>query len=130
MDAVDHHAVIGDALGILIEGLTPFVGRVFADVLPPNMEWTELLRRKDMTSGRRVGTYQSRDLSLMLRAMTERLGELGFPFSQHLPRQAQNYAGELRDGACQVICVSDCGRLPLGHSGSRSGNWMAKVLSA
>ena len=97
MDAVDHHAVIGDALGILIQGLTPFVERVFTDVLPPNMEWTELLRRKDMASGRRVGVYQGRDLSLMLRAMTERIGELGFPFSQHLPRQGQNYASELRE---------------------------------
>jgi hypothetical protein len=33
-------------------------------------------------------------------------------------------------GACQFICVNDCGRLSLGHSGSRSGNWMAKVFSA
>jgi Transposase len=32
--------------------------------------------------------------------------------------------------ACQDNCVNDCGRLSLGHSGSRSGNWMAKVLSA
>ena len=97
MDAVDYHAVVGDALGILIQGLTPFVERVFADVLPPNMDWTELLRRKDLASGRRLGMYQSRDLSLMLRAMTERIGELGFPFSQQLSRQGQNYASELRD---------------------------------
>ena len=97
MDLVDYHAVMGDALGILIQGLTPFVERVFADVLPPDMDWTELLRRKDAQSGRRVGVYQSRDLSLMLRAMTERIGELGFPFSRHLPRQGQTYASELRD---------------------------------
>ena len=33
----------------------------------------------------------------MLRVMTERLGDIGFPFSRHLSRQAQNYASELRD---------------------------------
>jgi hypothetical protein len=33
-------------------------------------------------------------------------------------------------GTCQDNCVRCCGRLSLGHSGSRSGNWMAKVFSA
>ena len=97
MDGADYHSAVGDALGILIQGLTPFIERVFADALPPNLEWTELLRRKDLAGGRRVGTYRNRDLSLMLRAMTERLGELGYPFDQYLPRQGQNYASELRD---------------------------------
>jgi hypothetical protein len=96
MDA-DHHPTVGDALGILIQGLTPFVERVFTQVLPPGLEWTELLRRKDLASGRRLGNYRSRDLSLMLRAMTERLGDLGYPFSQCLSRHGQNYASELRD---------------------------------
>jgi hypothetical protein len=93
----DYHSTVGDALGILIEGLSPFVQRVFADTLPPGLEWTELLRRKDLTAGRRVGAYRSRDLSLLLRAMTERLGELGYPFNRVLARQAQNYASELRE---------------------------------
>jgi hypothetical protein len=97
MDGADYHSAVGDALGILIQGLTPFIERVFSDALPPDLEWTELLRRKDLAGGRRLGTYRSRDLSLMLRAMTERLGELGYPFSQYLPRQGQNYASELRD---------------------------------
>ncbi|ORV09814.1 DUF3320 domain-containing protein [Mycobacterium celatum] len=97
MDNADHHSAVGDALGILVQGLTPFVEQVFADTLPPSIEWTELLRRKDLAVGRRVGMYRNRDLSLMLRAMTERLGELGYPFSQHLSRQGQNYASELRD---------------------------------
>jgi hypothetical protein len=35
MDGVDHHSAVGDALGILIQGLTPFVERVFADALLP-----------------------------------------------------------------------------------------------
>jgi len=32
--------------------------------------------------------------------------------------------------ACQDNCVRCCSRLFLGYSGSRSGHWMAKVLSA
>ncbi|ODR03479.1 DNA helicase [Mycobacterium intermedium] len=97
MDEVDYHEQVGEALGILIGGLRPFVERVLTEALPPGVSWTELLRRKDIAAGRRVGMYQERDLSLMLRAMTERLGDVGFPFSQHLSRQAQNYASELRD---------------------------------
>jgi hypothetical protein len=93
----DYHSTVGDALAVLIDGLSPFVERVFAEALPPGVEWTELLRRKDMAASRRVGAYRNRDLSLMLRAMTERLGDLGYPFNRALPRHAQNYASELRD---------------------------------
>lgn len=97
MTEPDFHPTVGEALGILIEGLSPFVDRVFAGVLSPGVAWPEVLRRKDEAAGRRVGTYRSGDLSLQLRAMTERLGALGYPFSGHLPRTAQNYASELRD---------------------------------
>ena len=97
VDDVDYHAAVGDALMVLIGGLTPFVERVLSGALPPGVAWTELLRRKDAASGRRGGVYRSGDLSLMLRVMTERLGDIGFPFSRHLSRQAQNYASELRD---------------------------------
>lgn len=97
MSDTDYHSTVGDALAILIDGLSPFVERVFGEILPPGVDWTDLLRRKDIEAGRRVGLYRNHDLALMLRAMTERLGNLGFPFSRDLPRQAQNYAGELRD---------------------------------
>lgn len=94
----DYHLVVGEAITLLIGGLTPFVERVMARALPPGLEWTEVLRRKDISLGRRGGEYRSSgDLSLMLRAMTERLGDLGYPFSGHMSRQAQNYASELRD---------------------------------
>jgi hypothetical protein len=88
---------VGEALAILIDGLAPFVQEASAKALPPSVLWTELLRRKDAAAGRQMGTYRDGDLSLMLRAMTERLGEYGFPFSRHLSRPGQNYASELRD---------------------------------
>lgn len=34
---------------------------------------------------------------MMLRAMTERLGDVGYPFSRSMPRQAEIYAKELRE---------------------------------
>jgi hypothetical protein len=93
----NYHAVVGEALPILIDGLTPFVERVLRAALPPNVSWTEVMRRKDAAAGRQVGAYRDQDLSLILRAMTERLAEHGFPCKSHLSRQGQNYASELRD---------------------------------
>lgn len=55
------------------------------------------MRHKDAAAGRQMGMYRSGDLSLMLRAMTERLGEFGFPFTRHISRPGQNYASELRE---------------------------------
>ncbi|WP_445166987.1 DUF3320 domain-containing protein [Mycolicibacterium sp. Dal123E01] len=97
MNAVDRHALIGQTLTTLAGGLSPFVTHVLNRVLPPGTDWAELLRAKDSANGRRGGEYQSRDLSLMLRAMTERLGELGYPFSKAMPRQGEIYSKELRE---------------------------------
>ena len=52
VDDVDYHAAVGEALKVLIDGLTPFVERVLSGALPPGVAWTELLRRKDAASGR------------------------------------------------------------------------------
>jgi hypothetical protein len=97
VDEHDYHAAVGETISVLIGGLAPFVQRVMRAALPPGVEWTELLRRKDAMGGRGKGEYRSGDLSLMLRAMTERLGDIGYPFTRHMSRQAQNYASELRD---------------------------------
>src|ERR1700739_5187807 len=43
---------------------------------------------------------------------------------------AKVLADLVRTGTCQDNCVRCCSRLSLGHSGSRSGNWMAKVFRA
>lgn len=96
MDHVDHHSLVGETLRILGGGLNPFVTQVFAGVLPAGTEWPEVLRAKDEVNGCRGGEYQSRDVALLLRAMTEKLGSLGYPFTRRMPRQAENYARELR----------------------------------
>ncbi|MGW9167348.1 DUF4011 domain-containing protein [Agromyces sp. NPDC055658] len=96
MHDTNHHSDIGDALGVLIEGLRPFVDRVLADAAPGVSDWTSILQHKDRRAGRRVADYSRRDLSLMLRAMTEHLGEIGYPFERSLSRQGKLYASELR----------------------------------
>ncbi|MDF2829653.1 MAG: hypothetical protein K0R01_2936, partial [Mycobacterium sp.] len=97
MNNVDRHQLIGQTLTTLAGGLSPFVTQVLNRVTPPGTDWAELLRAKDAANGRGGGDYQSRDVALMLRAMTERLGELGYPFTRAMPRQAEIYAKEMRE---------------------------------
>lgn len=97
LDGVDLNSVVGEALGLLVDGLAPYVAKVMGEALPDELAWTSILRLKDVQGGRPARVYSERDLSLVLRAMTERLGDLGYPFSQHLSRQGQSYASELRE---------------------------------
>ncbi len=97
MNNVDRHQLIGQTLTTLAAGLSPFVSQVLNRAVPPGTDWAELLRAKDAQNGRGGGEYRSGDVSLMLRAMTERLAELGYPFNRAMPRQAEIYAKELRE---------------------------------
>ncbi|MBB5164134.1 DUF4011 domain-containing protein [Mycobacterium sp. AZCC_0083] len=97
MNSVDRHQLVGQLLTTLAGGLSPFVAHVLNRLLPPDTDWADLLRAKDASNGRRGGEYQSSDVALMLRAMTERLGDLGYPFNRAMPRQAEIYAKELRE---------------------------------
>lgn len=96
MDDPNHSSEVGDALGVLINALKPFVERVMHEAAPDIADWTSIIERKDKQAGRHGLNYSKRDLSLMLRVMTERLGDLGYPFDRYLSRQGQNYASELR----------------------------------
>ncbi|GAA2531712.1 DUF3320 domain-containing protein [Mycolicibacterium diernhoferi] len=94
---MDRHQLIGHTLTTLAAGLSPFVSQVLNRAVPPGTDWAELLRAKDAQNGRGGGEYRSGDVALMLRAMTERLGDLGYPFNRAMPRQAEIYAKELRE---------------------------------
>ena len=55
VDDVDYHAAVGDALMVLIDGLTPFVERVLSGALPPCVAWTRTApqeRRREWSSRR------------------------------------------------------------------------------
>lgn len=97
MDPVDHHSLVGQALPVLARGLSPFVTTVLAPLVAAGGDWAELIRKKDAANGRGGGEYRSTDLALMLRAMTERLGDAGYPFTRNMPRQAEIYAKEMRE---------------------------------
>ncbi|MFV8170905.1 Swt1 family HEPN domain-containing protein [Mycolicibacterium peregrinum] len=97
MDPVDHHSLVGQALPVLARGLAPFVTKVLAPLAPAGGDWSELIRKKDAANGRGGGEYRSTDPALMLRAMTERLGDAGYPFTRNMPRQAEIYAKEMRE---------------------------------
>ncbi|CAJ1581898.1 DUF3320 domain-containing protein [[Mycobacterium] wendilense] len=88
---------MGQTLTTLAGGLGPFVAHVLNRALPPGTDWVDLLKAKDAANGRRGGEYRGSDVALMLRAMTERLGDLGYPFNRAMPRQAEIYAKELRE---------------------------------
>ncbi|MEN4447993.1 DUF3320 domain-containing protein [Mycobacterium sp. SM3041] len=97
MANVDHHQVVGQALKTLAGGLAPFVAQVLNRVLPPGTDWAQALKQKDAAAGKAGNRdFQNSDVALMLRAMTERLGTLGYPFNGQMSRQAEAYAKELK----------------------------------
>lgn len=84
-------------LDILSAGLEPFIARVLAPHVPPGQDWTILLAIKDEVKGATGKTYSRTDVQVQLRTLTERFGDLGFPFKGELSRAQQNLAGELRE---------------------------------
>lgn len=92
-NAIEH---IEAALASTAQGLGPFVTARFRELTPELSNWPDILAQKDRQAGRNVDRYNPRDLSLMLRVLTEHLGTLGYPFSDLLTRHATNCASELR----------------------------------
>ena len=97
--ALSNRDRVSRALETTAEALGPFVARHLAPHVPSGTEWPAIVRLLDeQKGGDRAGNlYSGGDLQLQLRAMTERLGALGFPFSAALSRAEHNLAGELRD---------------------------------
>ncbi|OLT10235.1 hypothetical protein BJF77_00430 [Kocuria sp. CNJ-770] len=87
---------VHQSLKILGQGLEPHIRAVLKAHLG-NLEWTEVLRVLDEDRGKHGYTYDPQDVALQLRMVTERLGNLGFPFSatdKH--RTLGTYGGVLR----------------------------------
>src|SRR3954465_12944881 len=85
---------IGTALDLLSTVLEPFVADTLARYVPEGQDWAALFATKDGREGR---DYDRHDPQLQLRALTENLGRIGWPFSAKLSRGEQNLASELRD---------------------------------
>lgn len=85
---------IGTALDLLSTVLEPFVAETLKRYVPEGQNWAALIAAKDGREGR---DYDRRDPQLQLRALTENLGRIGWPFSAKLSRGEQNLASELRE---------------------------------
>ncbi|QZY51764.1 DUF3320 domain-containing protein [Leucobacter tenebrionis] len=93
---VDTRVLIGQGLDAVAEALQPIVAQRFSQLLPGVSDWTRVLREKDEQNGRRFESYNPADLLLLLRAITERFGSIGYPFQDLIARQTSNCASELR----------------------------------
>lgn len=94
--AISNKERVGRALEQLGSALEPFVEEVLRPHVPDGLDWTAILKAKDGDS-RDGRDYDSADVQIQLRAVTERLGSLGFPFGERLSRGEQNLAGEMRE---------------------------------
>jgi hypothetical protein len=88
---------VARALELTGQGLAPFVTEVLSAVLPESTPWTSLLEARDRANGIRDKVYTRNDLQAMLRVVTERMGNLGYPFADRLSREGQRLASELRE---------------------------------
>ncbi|TYC97960.1 hypothetical protein FQ377_12180 [Arthrobacter echini] len=84
---------IGRALDIMADGLEPVIGRTIEQVVP-GLEWPRILEHKDELQHREPKQLKATDPQVQLRMLTERLGELGYPFN--LSPEGRAYAGEMR----------------------------------
>ncbi|MCU1404450.1 MAG: putative helicase [Glaciihabitans sp.] len=88
---------VARGLDLLAEALPPFIASTLAPQLPESIQWTDLLERRDETSGIIGKPDEASDLQVLLRALTEPLGTLGQPFDALLGRPGIRYISELRD---------------------------------
>lgn len=87
---------VASALRAAATGLEPVVERVLQPRLAGEAKWPMLIELLDRQKhGRQSTTYASSDLQVILRALTEKLPQLGYPFE--LDHSGRRLAGELRD---------------------------------
>jgi hypothetical protein len=92
--ALDARHSVDQGLLHLATRLDPIIGarlRLELDGLP----WTSVLVELDRMRGKTAKHFASTDLQSQLRMITERLGNLGFPFDDH-SRQVSTLGNELR----------------------------------
>lgn len=87
---------VQQALDILGEGLDEFISAKMTP-LTGTLAWTTVLSELDHIRGKDCWTYSRTDVALQLRMLTERLGNLGYPFDAGDPnRTLSSYGSVLR----------------------------------
>lgn len=87
-------AGVGQILSAVSHETQPVIAAVLAPHLG-GLAWTMVLSELDRAHGRPVKSYDPQDIQCQLRVLTERLGNLGFPFDDR-QRSVSTVAGELR----------------------------------
>lgn len=85
---------ISQALDLLAQALEPVVERVLTPHVPAGGSWTDVLAALDQAKGRTHENYNPSDLHNLLRATTQRLGDLHFPFNGTFSRVESNWLNE------------------------------------
>lgn len=96
--ALSNRDRVDRALQATSAALDPFITQHLAAEIPAGLDWTSILQVKDEAAHGTSGKlYARNDVQAQLRMLTERLGNLGYPFNSKLSRAERNLAGELRE---------------------------------
>jgi hypothetical protein len=90
----DAYQSITNGFTILKEHLDPIIARTLAPELH-GLPWTAILEQLDIAKGKKPGDYSTSDPQDQLRIITDRLGKIGFPFSDK-KRKVQAYSNSLK----------------------------------
>lgn len=87
---------VQQAMDLLSEGLDEFISSKMK-LMIGDLEWPLVLRELDSLRGKEGWLYSRRDVALQLRMLTERLGNLGYPFDAgDKSRTLSSYGSVLR----------------------------------
>ncbi|MBB5750110.1 DUF3320 domain-containing protein [Micrococcus sp. TA1] len=92
-------------LQLLADRLEPIISRTLAPDLD-GLSWTVLLTEIDRLKGKVPHTYTRNDVQAQLRVLTERLGNIGYPFDDHT-RTVSTLGGELRIARNRISHMDD-----------------------
>lgn len=94
---MSNEASVQSALKLLSQGLDPYIEQVLSPHLDGELQWTDVLSQLDAIKGKSPKVYSRSDVQCQLRVITERLGNLGYPFDSGDPlRTLSTYGNELR----------------------------------
>lgn len=133
------NAHVQQAMDLLSAGLDEFITVKLQPVLG-DLDWPAILCELDSMRGKEGWTYSRRDVALQLRMLTERLGNLGYPFDTgDKNRTLSSYGSVLRIvrrrwahndefGTFDALTAVDTVRIVLAHVGDVKRANQAAVL--
>lgn len=130
---------VQQAMNLLSSGLDEFISAKMHPILGA-LEWPTVLSELDSLRGKEGWTYSRKDVALQLRMLTERLGNLGYPFDAgDKNRTLSSYGSVLRIvrrrwahndefGTFDALSAVDTVRTVLAHVGDQDRADQAALL--